>query len=885
VKGVDLLVSGVAPRAYLMAYKVFYHSKSEVRGAMDSELMAAFEDAVSDGADVISCSWGGADNLIDDTPTTEVYLAAIDAGAIVVFAVGNDGAGPDTISYPGSIERVITVGAYDAGRDFSGIVNIDSPTSVPASLKDLHSIKGACSPDFSDFPVESLPIISALIAGGGDSDDGCSPFLQDAFKESIALVVRGGCYFADKINNAYDAGAEAVIVFNNEENSPPFPMGGDLVPIPSVMLGSNEGKALETWVLENPGTTASLFDVKDPYIDKYKLEKPAVFTSRGPTYAPLLKPDISAPGVNVLSANAYPIGETGSSGEMKSGTSMAAPHVAGAAALLKQLRPTATHDQIKALLVGSARQDFLSKNNTTALDVGAGYMDLKAASRASAIASPPVISFGEIHLADHLKTQIVLQDLDDGSSYWTVKWQHDDAEFTPEVVPADDASVEVPSDLTVSLGGLLAAAPGEHTGKLLLKNNDKTLTIPYHYRVVPDRNMDLLLLDMSYLSDKDTSLVDFYRGLADVAGYSYDVLKVSEEKDEPLLENLSRYKTVLVFTGDDQSEFKRLRGTFTMNALSAYAMGGGSIIVAGQGALRGSSHKRLPSILGAQIDSDRLLWDADTKSLIKRDDYLIYPIDEITGNMFGSFDYPLDLAPDAGGKGDLSLLGVISQLMLGPGLPEAWTQLFLQIKGDPFLAGRNFTAAMFDSFAGYEKYKEVESLKYRAVLLGFGLERIGTLADETMDRQTFFEELISWVSERIVLTVKYKAKDRRVNFNAIFDGAEPVFVEYDFGDGTEPLATLEVPVYHEYDSYGEKQIVVRAKAPLGAVDIKRFSVMVKPEDTDTDTGTNTDTDIDTGSTDLPSVYVSDDMRIRDCACSEAGSLSFRSVLWLLGVLF
>ncbi len=183
-------VSGVAPGAWLMNYKVFYRAQSGSDGAFEPELMAAMEDAVADGADVISCSWGGSAIMIDESPSTQVYEGAIEAGAVVVFAAGNEGDGPGTIGYPGTIAGPVTVGNLHTGRAFAGLLNILGPGAVPASLVGVPAIKGSISPDFTGAPIGPVSLISAKTTADavGVSPDGCDPYPPGSFTGAAVLI-------------------------------------------------------------------------------------------------------------------------------------------------------------------------------------------------------------------------------------------------------------------------------------------------------------------------------------------------------------------------------------------------------------------------------------------------------------------------------------------------------------------------------------------------------------------------------------------------------------------------------------------------------------------------------------------------------------------------
>jgi subtilisin family serine protease len=160
--GFQATVSGVAPRAYLMNYKVFYRATSGTEGAHEPELMAAFEDAVTDGADVISNSWGGPDVFGPHDPSMQAYEAAVEAGCIVVFAAGNEGPGDGSVGSPGSYRRFITVGATTTGRYFTRYLDVTAPAPVPSHLEEIQMSVGRISSSFSS-DVGPAPLMSSRV--------------------------------------------------------------------------------------------------------------------------------------------------------------------------------------------------------------------------------------------------------------------------------------------------------------------------------------------------------------------------------------------------------------------------------------------------------------------------------------------------------------------------------------------------------------------------------------------------------------------------------------------------------------------------------------------------------------------------------------------------
>lgn len=369
----NVSISGVAPAAQLMAYKALWHTADGNGSGTTVALMSALEAAIKDGADVINNSWGGgAGGNPSSSAYSDLFTAAEEAGVVVVTAAGNDGNGPQTIGCPSCIESGLTVANTQTGRFFSQQIEVAGETYL--------SIEG--SNGLLTDPI-SLPIISAQVIAP-DNFEGCEEFAEDvSFADSVALISRGSCAFSTKAANAEKAGATAVIIHNNVAGGA-MGMSMDDATIPASSVSKEDGLSLVDLLTdaEEP-IIASL----DPSVKRTIQEK---FTdavnsssSRGPNGEPsFLKPDIAAPGTDILSAYSPDEGN-GITFNAITGTSMASPHVAGAAALMKQAHPEWNAIQIKTALMSSSKMDGLHKEDLVtkadAFDVGAGRLDMPSA--------------------------------------------------------------------------------------------------------------------------------------------------------------------------------------------------------------------------------------------------------------------------------------------------------------------------------------------------------------------------------------------------------------------------------------------------------------------------------------------------------------------------
>lgn len=356
-------VSGVAPRARIAAYKVCWDGPDMTTitddGCASSDSAAAIDQAVIDGVDVINFSVGGSSTVFAGADDI-AFLFAADAGVHVATSNGNTGPGPETTGTPAGVPWLTSVGATQDDGVFNLAITANAPASVAG---DYVALEGAGDVSLADAGVINADLTLASTITACDVD---GP--NDAIS-GIALVSRGVCSFTEKYNNVAAAGASAIVVFNDGADSTridPIVMTAPGTSIPGVMISYTDGIALAG----ESGVHATM----DPDNQVSAENRIAGFSSRGPNGgAPdIIKPDVSAPGVDILAA------ESGANGQLFqsiSGTSMASPHVAGSFALIKQARPDWTPAQARSALMTTARQDLkktFGDNDATPFDIGAG---------------------------------------------------------------------------------------------------------------------------------------------------------------------------------------------------------------------------------------------------------------------------------------------------------------------------------------------------------------------------------------------------------------------------------------------------------------------------------------------------------------------------------
>jgi minor extracellular serine protease Vpr len=443
-------ITGIAPKAKILAYKV-----SEDGEGVSSELIIrAIEKAIEDEADIINISLGV--NKTNSKIERAVNLA-LEKEIFVVTAAGNDGPEFETIGSPGRNFGSVTVGA-----------TYNNLTSSLVATLEIDEKPHIVIPMVGSSKLEE-PISGKIIFGGyGKAEELGMLDVEDA----ILIVERGSdaegelLYFSIKEKNAADAGAKALIIYNNKpgiflgELIHEFMESGYTPQIPVVSMDREEGLEIKESIKKDTKGTMHLF---------YNPDFVTHFSSRGPVSPFYIKPEIVAPGayINTTQNNAgY---------NFTSGTSFAAPHVSGAAALLLQKNPDLHHHEIKSLLLTTVEPVSDAYGQEFSLhEAGAGRLDIENAYGAKLIIEPPNFIANISSKEPIVKKQFELKLLDGTLDDLDVKFEG------PKFIKFAHLLEGNTLQIKMNMG---EEKFGDHEGKLIIKHESTRYTIPFliHY--------------------------------------------------------------------------------------------------------------------------------------------------------------------------------------------------------------------------------------------------------------------------------------------------------------------------------------------------------------------------------------------------------------------
>ncbi|AQP54649.1 hypothetical protein CBF34_03730 [Vagococcus penaei] len=415
IAGANGQVKGVAPEAQLLAMKVFSNNK-ELKGCYSDDVIAAIEDSVKLGADVINMSLGSvSDNTDPNDPQSIAVREATEAGVISIISAGNNNvsgtndtnADPQnltgttelsTVGGPGVTTEALTVASsentkvtMETIKDTLGNVVFDSVTGLP---KGATTVFSQVTTDYSILEKE----LDLVNVGLGQESDYTSE-IKAQLKGKIALIQRGGISFTEKAKRAKDNGAIAAFIYNNQAGV--VQMALDDPDYPVLGLSDSDGQKLVDIAAKKQ---AIHLDFDSASVDNDQFGKMSSFSSWGPTPELNFKPEISAPGGNIYSL------ANGKKYQSMSGTSMAAPFVAGSQALLLQSIKEKKLDLSGAELVKFAKDSVI---NTS--------VPMFDSEHTKEIISPRRQGAGQINIAAAINNQVSVTSANDQASTVALK--------------------------------------------------------------------------------------------------------------------------------------------------------------------------------------------------------------------------------------------------------------------------------------------------------------------------------------------------------------------------------------------------------------------------------------------------------------------------------
>jgi subtilisin family serine protease len=493
-------LSGIAPNGWIGNYRVFNIPTRAGYTANTPEIVAAFEAAVRDGMDVINFSGGGTQTEPANDAMVETLRNVVAAGVVPVIAAGNsrDDFGFGSIDSPGSAPDAITVAASSNVHVFAPSMTVQDPRA-PTTLHDMPFRTILPARAFAGWATRNQTIVDVGSVTGTDGRpvdrqlcgvkhpnalDTTLP--RGSLSGTIALVFRGGCAIVTKeIRALYGGAVGLVLVDNRSGEASTLPLD-----IPAGTIADLDGARLRDFIVSVGGNTAVRFSFARHELHPGRGGTITSFSSAGPTpFEHLMKPDLTAPGGEILSSTLPEF--AGAPFASFDGTSMATPHVAGAAALLLQDHPGWTASQVRSALMSTgapAWADTARTREASVLLEGGGVIDVVAADDPEVFTSPASLSFGDLDVSGGAGTRPMTLEISDaggGAGIWSV-------ELRPQSA-STGASIEAPSLVSIPPGGrallqVAAAAPataaaGDDYGFVVLRRGTVTRRIPYAFFV------------------------------------------------------------------------------------------------------------------------------------------------------------------------------------------------------------------------------------------------------------------------------------------------------------------------------------------------------------------------------------------------------------------
>ncbi|MEA3406770.1 MAG: S8 family serine peptidase [Chloroflexota bacterium] len=852
-------LSGVAPAAQLLNYRIFYPSeKTQGEVAYTTEILAAIEDAVMDGADILCNSWSSVSPRTPFAcPEAEALEAAMEAGCVVVAPVGNEGPGYGSASrIPGGIGRVITVGSLSKDRVLAhDFVDVTGPSPVPQELVQNPFARALFGPQI-DAPIGPLLCKDVREVDPSESAFACDGLPESSLTDNVAFISRGECTFANKVYNAQEAGAQAVLIYNDEDNVEEMACGGEHcnpgeITIPAFMVKRSFGEALLARLEVYPDTTIRI----DPYgrIISTTANVVAASSGRGPAYLRYLKPDLVAPGVSVLSADHRVTG-----GEVPymqiSGSSVACAHVAGVAALLRQAHPEWKHDDVKAALMSTAQpsglylDDSLSEE-ASVLERGAGLVRAAKAADSALLFSPSAISLPEISPGETRSLSFTLRDPRGGG---------DPRIYTPSLVQSEGITVTVPPEVTVPPGTDVQVqmtitadeycALGEHELDLYYSGDAGRGELPIWLHVVPAlKGADVLLIDNDFsFFEQYVDYAPYVIEALDQTPFSYDVWNADAHflnaQTIPDIGELQRYDAVIWLTGDNihSDTYYAVSVPLTaidMHVLAAYLDGGGRLLAIGQNLAEASDINEedddpvwgradfYHGYLGAHWLQGSLFGPEGEGTLPPAGNAAVVGLSDA----FLS-DVNLNLGPEGDGAGNQTSIDEIAPGGMPDGSDLNLVEPVLRaLQAQPLKSG----------YVGLAKGDDpdlddfIPSFPYRSLYYSFGFEGINDVAGDTTSRVEFLQRSLDWLLDDVTVQLAHTfgAVNVPTTISARATSSHGEIRSYRWRiekeQGAEIVTTEEPSISPMWDKEGTYSLVVETTDSLGHTAIAQSEIEIQ----------------------------------------------------------
>lgn len=400
-------LTGVAPEATLGAYRVF-----GCDGSTDTEvILEALERTRVDGMDVVNMSLGAAFQSWPQYPTSMASDRLVKDGIVVVASAGNSGTdGTQAVGGPSSGSDVISVASYDNTRVLTEEMLVSDEGDADISIG-FATASGAPAPSSE---LDDTPVVRTT------DPLGCNAETID-LDGSVAISQRGTCTFHQKAVNAQNAGAKALIIYNNTAGFLNATVSGEVaISIPVVGIPQSAGEAIVALLSDDDAAPTVAFTGELSSQENPTAGLISSFSSWGLAADLSLKPDLGAPGGSIYST--YPLEEDGFA--TLSGTSMASPHVAGAVALMLNANPELTPAEVLVRLQNTATpSNFANAPSLGILDAahrqGAGLIHVDRAILGSTTVSPGKISAGESADGPHTE-RLTITNRGNDAVTWTV---------------------------------------------------------------------------------------------------------------------------------------------------------------------------------------------------------------------------------------------------------------------------------------------------------------------------------------------------------------------------------------------------------------------------------------------------------------------------------